>query len=195
MDRQYLRKIKEKRLIAVNDRQLDFGGMTEEVKVPEHFKLVPLPREILCWLTLLLQRLPMKKLFWGKHTRAKHGYGEDGKSMSCPLELMTTSSLIASQKALELSSWEPLPWLSTRGDFLKKTYDSLAEGTSRSVISYVAQAFRKNNCPNITKDKEGKLDRLLLHQSRAFKNEDPKPKQQKELPMGVLQVVAKANAT
>eukprot|EP00957_Ditylum_brightwellii_P113128 8627712-Ditylum_brightwellii.AAC.1 len=56
------------------------------------------------------------------------------------------------------------------GRFSRETYDTLAEGTVRGAISYVAQTFQENNRPNPTKDTDGKLERLLSHQYRAFKN-------------------------
>eukprot|EP00957_Ditylum_brightwellii_P020903 1576323-Ditylum_brightwellii.AAC.1 len=59
----------------------------------------------------------------------------------------------------------------------------------------MAETFEENNCPIHTKDKGCKLGRLLLCQLKAFKNEDPKPKHPKALPIGVLRAVAKAKAT
>eukprot|EP00957_Ditylum_brightwellii_P018250 1374799-Ditylum_brightwellii.AAC.1 len=70
------------------------------------------------------------------------------------------------------------------GRFSRKSYDTLAEGTVRGDISYAAQTFQENDGPNPTKDNDGKLGQLLLRQYKAFKNKDPKPKQQKALPIG-----------
>eukprot|EP00957_Ditylum_brightwellii_P041142 3114583-Ditylum_brightwellii.AAC.1 len=79
--------------------------------------------------------------------------------------------------------------------FSGKSYDFLDEDTVRGALSYMAQAIPRNDHPNPTNDKDGKLRRVLLHQFRVFKNKDPKPNQQKTLPIGVLRVVAKAKAT
>eukprot|EP00957_Ditylum_brightwellii_P090909 6922572-Ditylum_brightwellii.AAC.1 len=79
------------------------------------------------------------------------------------------------------------------GRFSRKSHGTLAEGTVRGAISYVTQIFQENNHPNPTKDDDGKFGRLLSSQYKAFKNKDPKSKQQKALPIGVLRVVAKAN--
>ena len=40
-------------------------------QLPEHFKIVQLPNEIVCWLTSLLLRLPVKMQLQEKHTMTK----------------------------------------------------------------------------------------------------------------------------
>eukprot|EP00957_Ditylum_brightwellii_P115223 8787505-Ditylum_brightwellii.AAC.1 len=79
------------------------------------------------------------------------------------------------------------------GRFSRKSHDTLAEGTVRGAILYVAQTFQENNHSKPTKDNDSKLGQLLSSQYKAFTNKDPKPKQQKALPIGVLRVAAKAN--
>ena len=81
------------------------------------------------------------------------------------------------------------------GRFSGPAYDSLAEGTIRSTILYVAQTFRENDRPNPTKDEDGELGRLLSRQFRAFRNDDPNPKQQKAIPVCVLSEIALKRAT
>ena len=44
-------------------------------QVPKHFTIVPLPNEIVSWLTSLLQMLPEKAQLQEKHTRTKLGRG------------------------------------------------------------------------------------------------------------------------
>ena len=78
-----------------------------------------------------------------------------------------------------------------QGRFSSDAYETLAEGTIRGTISYVALSFRKNDRPNRTKDKGGELGRLLSRLFRALKKGDPNPVQQKALPIGVLREVAK----
>ena len=41
--------------------------------------------------------------------------------------------------------------------FSSSAYVTLAEGTVRNTITYVAAAFRENNRPNPTKDEDGVL--------------------------------------
>ena len=48
-------------------------------QIPYNFKIVPLPSEISSWLTLLMQRLPVKEELQERHTRTKLGRGQDGK--------------------------------------------------------------------------------------------------------------------
>ena len=81
------------------------------------------------------------------------------------------------------------------GRFSGPAYDTLAEGTIRSAISYVASTFRENDRPNPTKDDDGELGRLLSRLFRAFRNEDPNPVQQKALPICVVKEVAKLVST
>ena len=78
-----------------------------------------------------------------------------------------------------------------QGRFSRASYDTLAEGTVRGTISFVAQDFRDNDCPNPTKDEDGELGRLLSRLFRSFRKSDSNPKQQKALPIGVLREVAK----
>ncbi len=73
-----------------------------------------------------------------------------------------------------------------QGRFSQKSSEPLVESTIRSSISYVAQTFRENDRPNPTKDEDGELGRFLSRLFRAFKNQDPKPTQQKALPAVVL---------
>ena len=86
-------------------------------QVPEHFKIVPLPNEISSWLISLLQRLPEKEQLRERHTRTKLGRGEDGKSISNPLELQTSSSTVSTDTNAS-NSLEPLPWLCVKQGFL-----------------------------------------------------------------------------
>lgn len=79
--------------------------------------------------------------------------------------------------------------------FSGPSYDTLAEGTVRGTISFVAQTFRELDRPNPTRDEDGELGRLLSRQFRAYKNEDPNPVQQKALPFCVLKELAKKSAT
>eukprot|EP00957_Ditylum_brightwellii_P055362 4195678-Ditylum_brightwellii.AAC.1 len=63
----------------------------------------------------------------------------------------------------------------------RQAYDTLAADTIRGAISYVAQTFQDNDLPDPSKDKDGKLGRLLSCKLRVHKNQDPPPAQQKAL--------------
>ena len=80
-------------------------------QMPSHFKIVPLPKEIVSWLISLLLRLPVKEQLLEKHTRTKLGRGEGGKNGGNQLASSTTSSLITSPSTKESSSLELSPWL------------------------------------------------------------------------------------
>jgi len=82
-----------------------------------------------------------------------------------------------------------------RGRFSGPAYDTLAEGTIRNSVSFLASSFRENDRPNPTRDEDGELGRLLSRLFRGFKNEDPNPVQQKALPVCILIEIAKMVAT
>ena len=69
--------------------------------------------------------------------------------------------------------------------------DALVEGTVRSAISHVVQAFQESGRQNPTKDADNKLSVLLSRQFRAYRNDDRKEVQQKALPFIVLKELAK----
>jgi hypothetical protein len=81
------------------------------------------------------------------------------------------------------------------GRFSGPAYDTLAEGTIRGAVSFVASSFRENDRPNPTKDEDGELGRLLSRQFRAFRNDDPNPVQQKAIPVCVFRELLKNKIT
>jgi hypothetical protein len=81
------------------------------------------------------------------------------------------------------------------GQFLDKKHGTLVEGTVRGAISNVVQTFRSTGRQNPTKDGDNKLSILLLRQFCAFRNDDPKEKQEKALPFSVLDELAKGQVT
>ena len=80
--------------------------------VPENFKIVPLPSEIISWATSLLQRLPRKEQLQEQHMRTKLGCEGDGRNGAKKLDLnMTTSSSLSTQtKGSECSELSPWPF-------------------------------------------------------------------------------------
>ena len=85
-------------------------------QMPEHFKIVPLPNEIVSWLTSLLLKLPVKKQLQEKHKLTKLGRGADGNLTATPSD-SRTSTWTSSPEEDASDSWEPLLWLSVKGDF------------------------------------------------------------------------------
>jgi hypothetical protein len=81
------------------------------------------------------------------------------------------------------------------GRFSDSRFNTLAEGTVRGTISNVVQTFRSSGRQNPTKDADNELSILLSRQFRAFRNDDPKEKQQKALPFAVLDELAKRQVT
>ena len=86
-------------------------------QIPSHFKIVPLPKEIVSYLTSVLLKLPVKTQLQEKHMRTKLGRGLDGSSIANQSASKKTSTLTNLQDSTELDSWEPLPWLCVKGDF------------------------------------------------------------------------------
>ena len=49
-------------------------------RIPDHFDIVPIPREISSWLIFLLQRLPVKEQLLERHMWTKLGRGQGEKT-------------------------------------------------------------------------------------------------------------------
>ncbi len=81
------------------------------------------------------------------------------------------------------------------GRFSRERHEPLAEGTVRNTISAVVQTFRATGRENPTRDIDNELSVLLSRQFRAYRNEDPKQRQQKALPIFVLANIAKRQIT
>ena len=81
------------------------------------------------------------------------------------------------------------------GKFSDSRFNTLAEGTVRGTISNVVQTFQSLGRQNPTKDTDNKLSILLSRQFRAFRNDDPKEKQQKALLFAVLDELTKCQVT
>jgi hypothetical protein len=81
------------------------------------------------------------------------------------------------------------------GRFSRASHDTLAVGTIRNSILDVCATFRENGRPNPTKDNDLQLSFLLHRQFRAYKNADPKEKQQKAIPACVIAEIAKLKLT
>ena len=62
-------------------------------------------------------------------------------------------------------------------------------------INNVEAAFRSHGHTNPARDRDGNLDWNLLRQYRAYKSSDPKEIQQKAIPLDVISLIAKLDAT
>ncbi len=87
-------------------------------QLPQHFKIVPLPRKMTLWLTSLLLRLPVKQQLVEKHRRTKLWRGTNTPNGANNADSATTYSSMYSPDSTKLRSWAPLPWLSVKGGFL-----------------------------------------------------------------------------
>jgi hypothetical protein len=85
-------------------------------QVPEHFEIVPLPSEIVSWLTSLLLRLPVKKQLQERHTTTRIELSEDGTSILNQLGSKKILTSIPSPDTNETSLLVRSPWLYVRGD-------------------------------------------------------------------------------
>jgi hypothetical protein len=84
-------------------------------QVPNSFKIVPLPNEIVSWATLLLRRLPVQ--YSKEHTKTTLGRGDDGKNSANPQDLKKIYSLSNSQSNTEDTFSVLLLWLCMKEDF------------------------------------------------------------------------------
>ena len=92
---------------------------THPSQVPPKFRIVPLPNEIVLWLTSLLQRLPVKEQYKEEHTPATPAHGGDGQTTFNPLDLNLISSSNLSPASNKPSSSAPSVPQSEKEDFLE----------------------------------------------------------------------------
>ena len=151
-------------------------------QIPRHFKIVPLPAEIVSFLTSVLLKLPEK-------TQLQEKTHEDQARAWCRWKEYCLSVGIGEDLFLDsFSRHDRIRLMGAfamavrEGRFSKQHDGTLAEGTVRGTISNVSTSFRENGRVNPTRDEDGELGRVLSRLFRAFKNKDPNPKQQKAPP-------------
>ena len=76
-------------------------------QVPHSFHIVPLPNEIVSWMTSLLLTLPVKQQFREAHMTTTPGLGSDGNHTANPLVLQTISTSPASTNSNKHESSAP----------------------------------------------------------------------------------------
>jgi hypothetical protein len=96
-------------------------------QIPESFVIVPLPSEIVLWLTLLLQQMPVNEQFKEEHTRTTLGLGNAGTNIASQQDSNMTPTSPHSpanrgskssepsqppSETLDLQEILQLPWLS-----------------------------------------------------------------------------------
>ena len=89
-------------------------------QMPPHFKIVPLPNEIVSWLISLLQKLPVKEQLREKHMKSNLELGADGTPTVNQSALSTTCFSMDSSDINGSKSSEPLPWLSAKDGSLNE---------------------------------------------------------------------------
>ena len=77
-------------------------------RVPANFDIVPLPNEIVSWLTSLLLQLPVQERYREEHKKTTLGLGIAGTSTASPPDLSTMSILRHSPVSRKSNSSEPL---------------------------------------------------------------------------------------
>ncbi len=87
-------------------------------QLPQHFEIVPLPNEIVSWLTSLLLRLPVKQQLVETHSTTNLGRGIVTPSTAKASDSETTSSSKTYAELTESKSSEVSPWLCVKGNFL-----------------------------------------------------------------------------
>ena len=88
--------------------------------MPHNFNIVPLPSEIVSWLTSLLLKLPVNEQYREEHTRTTLGRGNDGTSTANPRDSDTIFFSHPSLGNSRSSSSEHLPKPSETEDFREK---------------------------------------------------------------------------
>jgi hypothetical protein len=86
-------------------------------QIPQHFVIVPLPKEITSWLTLLLLRRPQKNELAEEHTRTTLGRGADIPNIATASVSKETISSTEWPDNTNSPSSELSPWLYVKGDF------------------------------------------------------------------------------
>ncbi len=82
-------------------------------QMPDHFKILPIPRDISCWLISLLQQSSMSKQLQEEHTTVKLEHGNVGHHTASPLNAQTFS-WIDSHEMSKFPCSEHLQWLSEK---------------------------------------------------------------------------------
>lgn len=85
-------------------------------QVPENFRIVPLPNEIVSWMTSLLLTLPVKEQYREAHTPTKLGHGDVGLPTATLWDSLTTPTLQVSTDNKKLKYSEPSETLSEKAD-------------------------------------------------------------------------------
>ena len=76
-------------------------------QIPSIFNIIPLPKEIVSYLTSRLQLLPVNEQFREEHMQTKNSPGNAGINTVHPSDLRQISSLTDLAKNIASKSWEP----------------------------------------------------------------------------------------
>ena len=163
--------------------------------MPIHFKIVPLPAEIISFLTSVLQKLPVKTQLRERHTRTKIGRGPDGSNIVNPSDLKTTSTSTTSQDTTEINSWEPLPWLCVKGDFQENLMVPWLRVQSEVPFHLYLRPSGRMEKPIQQKTRMGTLQEFYQDSTELSETRIQIPNNKKKLPAQVLVMMHKNNQT
>jgi hypothetical protein len=156
-------------------------------QVPPHFEIVPLPIEIILWLTLLLLWLPQMKELAEVHRRTTLGRRPATPNIATALVSTATISSTECPNSTNLQSWE--------GCFSRQSDAPLAKKSVSNTVNTVAATFRENGREDPHQDAERHVGQLLQRQLRSNTQNNPKEKQQKALPVCVYHLILASPAT
>ncbi len=86
-------------------------------QLPPHFQIVALTKEIVSWLTSMLQKLPVKEQLWEAPTKTMLGRFNVGPNTSHSSDLDRTPSSTSLAQTTATSPYVPLPAPSGKADF------------------------------------------------------------------------------
>ena len=81
------------------------------------------------------------------------------------------------------------------GRFSNSTKTTFGVKSVQGAVDHVVATFRANDRSNPTLDKDGQVSWILARQFRAYAKDDPKAKQEKALPLCIIELVALKSST
>jgi len=166
-------------------------------QLPKNFEIVPLPNEIVSWLTSLLLRLPAKQQLVETHSTTKLRLGTTTQSTANPSDSETTfsSKTCPEPTAYRIEIIGGYAMAVRQGRFSRPRDAPLAESTVSDTLNHVVAVFRENGHDDPKRDAERNVARLVRHQLRSYKKDDPKEVQQKTLPVCILRLILSSKST
>ena len=141
------------------------------LQVPKGFIILPVPKEICCFVTSVLLPLPVKQHWLMQQKPSKLAHSNVGYLSFLALELKKTylQGFSIFQQNIIFSAFAQAMQEAT---FTKGDRFQLVKGTVNATLSYVAQAFRSNNQNNPRLDSNNKTCFIIQEQLRGYRNQD-----------------------